>query len=79
MYNKINTEVLDGLIDTAQWLKDHNGEDAEIYFADFIDATKKLKRNIYPQMGVMVIPGLEGSRKLEPRLGTVHPPKGCID
>ncbi len=76
MYNKINAEVLEGLIDTAQWLMDHNGKDAEIYFAEFISATKKLKDNIYPRMGVMVIPGLEGSQKSALHSESVPPPKG---
>jgi hypothetical protein len=79
MYNKINAEVLEGLIDAAQWLKDHNGKDAEIYFADFINATKKLKDNIYPRMGIMVIPGLEGSQKSVVRSGIVPLPRVCID
>lgn len=78
MYNKFNTFVLEELINVADKLKNVVGMDEKIYFADFIAATKKLKDNIYPKMGVMIIPTLEDSRKLDVQSEICLPPSGLV-
>lgn len=68
---EFNFKMLQDLIIAAQEIMHSHGLQQNKYWLDFIQATMKLQQNIYPSMGIMIIPGLGDLQQLESHSGSV--------